>query len=258
MLSIVGYHTYGLASILTGIVSNRACVGYAWPTNYSPSTPPTSLPELRRAFRDEWCNIPQDQIDNLILSMPGRCVLLLHDNARPHTSRITQELIESFGWEVLDHAPYSSDLAPSDFCLFRYLKHNLGRKRFSDNKEVNATVNSWLSNLVADFFKEGLQNLILNRPSSFHTLSKFIWCDSWRCNLGQSLSNHGPHVFYPRKIRRASRPGKQFNLVIDEEPLDNACYVWSRIILLKYDCGQALKVRNDNWLQHLGDLALYV
>ncbi|GBL96438.1 Cubilin, partial [Araneus ventricosus] len=27
---------------------------------------------LRRALFDEWCNIPQDQIDNLILSMPRR------------------------------------------------------------------------------------------------------------------------------------------------------------------------------------------
>ncbi|GFS82782.1 DDE_3 domain-containing protein [Trichonephila clavipes] len=25
--------------------------------------PPTCLPELRRALFDEWCNIPQDQID---------------------------------------------------------------------------------------------------------------------------------------------------------------------------------------------------
>ncbi|GBM25879.1 hypothetical protein AVEN_94330-1 [Araneus ventricosus] len=33
------YHPYGLASILTGLESNRACVGYAWPTNCSPSTP---------------------------------------------------------------------------------------------------------------------------------------------------------------------------------------------------------------------------
>ncbi|GFW33528.1 transposable element Tcb1 transposase [Trichonephila clavipes] len=32
--------------------------------------PPTCLPELRRPLLDEWCNIPQDQIDNLILSMP--------------------------------------------------------------------------------------------------------------------------------------------------------------------------------------------
>ncbi|GFT44275.1 transposable element Tcb1 transposase [Trichonephila clavipes] len=35
--------------------------------------PPISLPEFRRTLLDEWCNIPQDQIDNLILSMPRRC-----------------------------------------------------------------------------------------------------------------------------------------------------------------------------------------
>ncbi|GFV34557.1 transposable element Tcb1 transposase [Trichonephila clavipes] len=35
--------------------------------------PPTCLPELRSALLDEWCNIRQYQIDNLILSMPRRC-----------------------------------------------------------------------------------------------------------------------------------------------------------------------------------------
>ncbi|GFV08990.1 transposable element Tc3 transposase [Trichonephila clavipes] len=35
--------------------------------------PPTCLPELRRALLDECCNIPQDEIDNLILSMPRCC-----------------------------------------------------------------------------------------------------------------------------------------------------------------------------------------
>ncbi|GFW84857.1 transposable element Tc3 transposase [Trichonephila clavipes] len=34
--------------------------------------PPTCLLELRRTLLDEWCNIPQDHIDNLILSMPRR------------------------------------------------------------------------------------------------------------------------------------------------------------------------------------------
>ncbi|GFS73883.1 transposable element Tcb1 transposase [Trichonephila clavipes] len=38
--------------------------------------PPTCLPELRRALLNEWCNIPHDQIDNLILSMPRRCIAL--------------------------------------------------------------------------------------------------------------------------------------------------------------------------------------
>ncbi|GFS76299.1 mariner Mos1 transposase [Trichonephila clavipes] len=49
-------------------------------------------------------------------------VLLLHDNARPHSAINIQNLIRSFGWEPIDHPPYSPDLAPSDFHLFRYLK----------------------------------------------------------------------------------------------------------------------------------------
>ncbi|GFT10076.1 hypothetical protein TNCV_1115191 [Trichonephila clavipes] len=51
------------------------------------------------------------------------------------------DLIESFGWEVLDHVPCNPYLAPSDFNLFWYLKHSLGGKRFSDNEEVKAAVN---------------------------------------------------------------------------------------------------------------------
>ncbi|GFV58439.1 transposable element Tcb2 transposase [Trichonephila clavipes] len=35
--------------------------------------PPTCLPKLKRPFLDGWCNIPQDQIDNMILSMLRRC-----------------------------------------------------------------------------------------------------------------------------------------------------------------------------------------
>ncbi|GFW17559.1 transposable element Tc3 transposase [Trichonephila clavipes] len=46
--------------------------------------PSTCLPELRRALLDEWCNILQDQIDNLILSMPRRCKACIASSGR-HT-----------------------------------------------------------------------------------------------------------------------------------------------------------------------------
>ncbi|GFY07127.1 transposable element Tcb1 transposase [Trichonephila clavipes] len=46
--------------------------------------PPTCLPELWRALLDEWCNIPQDQIDNLILSMRRRCKAYIASSGR-HT-----------------------------------------------------------------------------------------------------------------------------------------------------------------------------
>ncbi|GFX46278.1 transposable element Tc3 transposase [Trichonephila clavipes] len=46
--------------------------------------PPTYPPELWRALLDEWCNIPQDQIDNLILSMPRHCKACIASSGR-HT-----------------------------------------------------------------------------------------------------------------------------------------------------------------------------
>ncbi|GFW79498.1 transposable element Tcb1 transposase [Trichonephila clavipes] len=47
-------------------------------------SPPTCLRELRRALLDEWCNILQDQIDNLILNMPRRCKVCIASSGR-HT-----------------------------------------------------------------------------------------------------------------------------------------------------------------------------
>ncbi|GFY23525.1 transposable element Tcb1 transposase [Trichonephila clavipes] len=46
--------------------------------------PPTCLPELRRALLDEWCNNPEDQIDNLILIMFRRLKACIASSVR-HT-----------------------------------------------------------------------------------------------------------------------------------------------------------------------------
>ncbi|GFV63615.1 transposable element Tc3 transposase [Trichonephila clavipes] len=46
--------------------------------------PPTCLTELRRALLDEWYDILQDHIDNLILSMPRCCKACIASSGR-HT-----------------------------------------------------------------------------------------------------------------------------------------------------------------------------
>jgi transposase len=49
-------------------------------------------------------------------------VLLLHDNAQPHTSLRMREAITTMGWTVLPRSGHSPDLAPTDYVLFYLVK----------------------------------------------------------------------------------------------------------------------------------------
>jgi transposase len=46
----------------------------------------------------------------------------LHDNAPPHKSKIVRDFLARKGITVLDHPPYSPDLAPADFWSFQKVK----------------------------------------------------------------------------------------------------------------------------------------
>ena len=61
-------------------------------------------------------------------------VLLLHDNAPVHKSRVAQAAIRECKFEQLNHPPYSLDLAPSDYYLLQNLKSHLRGMRFRDNE----------------------------------------------------------------------------------------------------------------------------
>jgi histone-lysine N-methyltransferase SETMAR len=63
-------------------------------------------------------------------------IFRLHDNATPHTSKISTEAISRLGFIPLFYPPYSPDLAPSDYVLFPKLKKHLATKKFSTNEEV--------------------------------------------------------------------------------------------------------------------------
>ncbi|GBM70796.1 hypothetical protein AVEN_127342-1 [Araneus ventricosus] len=91
--------------------------------------------------------------------LSGRIVLLC-DNARPHTAAATQELLDQFRWEIFDHPPYSPDLPPSDFHLFLKLKEFLGGKRFGSDEEIENAVNTWLNELATEEYNMEILKLV--------------------------------------------------------------------------------------------------
>ncbi|GFV13250.1 histone-lysine N-methyltransferase SETMAR [Trichonephila clavipes] len=100
-------------------------------------------------------------IQNKRRGMLTNGVRLLHDNARPHTALvITKALLKQFKWEVLDHPPYSLDLAPSDFHLFRYLKSHFSGKSFHGDDEFKDEVEMWFRQQAATFYDCRIPKLV--------------------------------------------------------------------------------------------------
>jgi hypothetical protein len=49
-------------------------------------------------------------------------LMLLHENARPHTAALPRALLEYLNWELFDRPPYSPHSTPSDSHLFTWLQ----------------------------------------------------------------------------------------------------------------------------------------
>lgn len=110
-----------------------------------------------------YCTVLQNLRQAIRRKRPGllsQGLLLLHDNARPHTALASQETIRKMNWEVLPHPPYSPDLAPSDFHLFGPMKQYLRGKHFTNDGEVQHNVQHWLLQQSKEFYAEGIQKLV--------------------------------------------------------------------------------------------------
>ncbi len=59
-----------------------------------------------------------------------------HDNARPHVAKVVNAKLQELGWKLLPHPPYSPDLAPSDYHLFRSLSNDLRDRKFKEERDL--------------------------------------------------------------------------------------------------------------------------
>ncbi|GFX96707.1 hypothetical protein TNCV_244941 [Trichonephila clavipes] len=109
-----------------------------------------SVHDLELDVQDLWAYLPPDNIRCLINSMPvrvaacfaagakrlgliNRCCVTIHpDNARLDAAVITCQMLMGLDWEVLFQPPYSSDLAPINYHLFRVMNKFFSQKIFDD------------------------------------------------------------------------------------------------------------------------------
>ncbi|KAK8406844.1 hypothetical protein O3P69_007418 [Scylla paramamosain] len=86
-------------------------------------------------YSDMLINKLKPAIRNKRRGLLSEGVLLLHDNARPHTAVHTINTLQELHFEVLEHPAYSPDLAPSDYHLFGPLKDALRGRRFATDQQ---------------------------------------------------------------------------------------------------------------------------
>jgi len=96
------------------------------------------------------------------------------ENARPHTSPMTRELLGSLGAHVIRHPPYYPDIATCDFFLFGYIKESLNGMRLDNPNDLTC--------MITD---------IVNQISPETRRAVF---DNWMARLGTVIRSDGEYI----------------------------------------------------------------
>jgi transposase len=89
-------------------------------------------------------------------------------NARPNASCAVSEILEKYGWQVLPHPPYSTDISSPAFDLFPKLKKPLRGKRFRTIEEVSNEV----TRVIRRINNEGVLTRIQDLPKRWTAVIK--------------------------------------------------------------------------------------
>jgi len=108
------------------------------------------LEKGKTIIREYYSNLLTRLDEKIREKRPGlqkKKVIFYQDNAPTHKSILAIGILRDLYYELLEHPPYSPDLAPSDFFLFPKLKLFFASQRFSLNQEAIAAVEGYFANL---------------------------------------------------------------------------------------------------------------
>ena len=134
-------------------------------------------------------------------------IIPLHDNARTHNANLVRNKLERFGWETLQHPPYSPDLSPCDFHIFVGLKKDIRGRRFHSDEEVQEWVRLWIHQRPTSFYKTGIDRLVSQWDKCIKSSANYFWikqiplslCSGWSVFIWLPLMIMSLHIFssYP-------------------------------------------------------------
>jgi len=84
--------------------------------------------------------------------------MLHHHNAPAHASFLIREFLAKQETIVVPQPPYSPDLAPADFFLFKKLKSTLKGRRFQTIEEIKENSLQDLRAIPQNTFQDAFQN----------------------------------------------------------------------------------------------------
>ena len=84
---------------------------------------------------------------------------LLHHNTPSHNATIVKQFLAKRKVTVLDHPPYSPDLAPADYVFFPKVKSHLKGRLFDSILDIQKVVTSTLNTIAKNDFYKGIHKL---------------------------------------------------------------------------------------------------
>ena len=131
------------------------------------------------------------RIHTIKSKLPGMLsdgIILLHDNARPHTANLVNDNLKRFGWETLQNPPYNPDLSACDIHIFGDLKKDIPGRRFHWDEQVQEWVRLWIHQRPTSFYKTGIDRLLSHLDKFINTSGNYFWIKQIPFSLSSACS----------------------------------------------------------------------